>query len=195
MSSWRCIQKFRDRNGVIKSYLIVNLSDPNRCLTLDSNSLKEMIRKGKISVDNLTLTKDNRLFERGVIQESLDKKNSNIKATPDLVKRSAPSQEITNKVYNELYAEKEKQEAIIKRKKSFRKTMNFMKEVGSIMFTGKTLEEREKEKARYNRQVSWEHNYREPNEYFGTASEYGGSAGEYSGGDAEFGDRDGGDYD
>ena len=58
----KCIQKFRDKNNIIKGY---RLQD-ERGNTMDVNpyQLKIAIKQGKIDITNLILTSDNRLIDK-----------------------------------------------------------------------------------------------------------------------------------
>ena len=57
----KCIEKFRDKNGKIYGYRLVDLNGQTQDVTPDN--LKNAIRLGHIHVVNLTLTSDNRLMD------------------------------------------------------------------------------------------------------------------------------------
>ncbi len=60
-ASGTCIRKFRDRNNRIVGYSIKDRNGYVR--ELDSKTLKNLIRQKWVTVDNLTLTSDNRLVD------------------------------------------------------------------------------------------------------------------------------------
>ena len=64
MNKVKCIYKFRDNNGNIKGYKLQ--SDDGALYDVWANKLKEAIRDGRVCVENLTLTADNRLVDRNV---------------------------------------------------------------------------------------------------------------------------------
>lgn len=168
MVRFSCVEKYRDRNGNIVGYLLMNLACNELKRQVRADELKKLIKHGKIEVINLTLTSDNRLVDKGNIRENNKINNNNWfydqYRDPIIHGNAQTYQEGTSRVTDE-YTRKQNE---TKRKQSFNKTMNFMKDIGSILFTGKTLEEREKEKARYkNNKVSWEHNHHEYDEFTG----------------------------
>ena len=62
MVKCECVQKNRDNNGKIVSYVIVDKT--GKGLQLTSDRLKEMIFCGQLDVINLTLTSDGRLVDK-----------------------------------------------------------------------------------------------------------------------------------
>lgn len=179
----RCIEKYRNNNGVILGYLLI---DVNTCQTaqVESNELKKLIKSGRIKVENLTLTRDGRLVESGNIKTGLSPNKNvlhrqNIENNKQLhiygVRPQAQAQQTQQMQESKTHEQLKAQE---KRKKTFNKTIDFMKDVGCILFMGKTLDEHREEKVRRgNRRTSWEDNHHELNEYFDTGGEFGGCSG------------------
>lgn len=75
MITCTCIDKFKDKNNKIILYRILyRLADSNKCsIDIMPEELKRRIISGEINVDNLILTKDNRLISK-------DKASTNNKA-------------------------------------------------------------------------------------------------------------------
>lgn len=63
MLECKCIQKYKDKKGVIEGY---DIAYGNSTRTMTANELKAMIKNNKIRVLNLTLTKDGRLIDKKV---------------------------------------------------------------------------------------------------------------------------------
>lgn len=57
----KCVQKLRDKNGVIKVYKLQDNKGVIKEMTPDK--LKELIKDKKLVVSNLTLTSNNRLVD------------------------------------------------------------------------------------------------------------------------------------
>ena len=75
-----CIRKYRDNNGNIRGYVLEDKHGTTQ--EMDSNTLKAAIRNKVIEVDNLTLTSDNRLINKG--QENLYKGHSKVRGYSEL---------------------------------------------------------------------------------------------------------------
>lgn len=58
----KCIEKFRDKQGRIYGYRLIDLNGKTQDVTPDN--LKNAIKTGKINIVNLTLTSDNRLIDK-----------------------------------------------------------------------------------------------------------------------------------
>ena len=61
-SQVRCTQKFKDKQGRILGYELIDLESGQYDL-VQANELKQAIKAGLIRVTNLTLTSDNRLVD------------------------------------------------------------------------------------------------------------------------------------
>lgn len=57
-----CIDKLRDRKGKINGYVLQDIYGEK--ITLDSNVIKNYIKNGHMEINNLQLSKDNRLIDR-----------------------------------------------------------------------------------------------------------------------------------
>ena len=68
MIQLKCIRKFKDKSGRIHGYRLVDINGVVQDIT--PNNLKDVIKSGKVTVVNLTLTSDNRLIDKK--QESID---------------------------------------------------------------------------------------------------------------------------
>lgn len=71
----KCIQKFRDNKGGIRSYRLQDLNGNIR--DVPSDDLKKAIKKKQIHVVNLTLTSDNRLISKTEHVEPAKRGNDN----------------------------------------------------------------------------------------------------------------------
>lgn len=65
-----CVEKIRDYNGKITHYLLMDNNGVKK--SIDANTLKCSINAGEISVDNLTLTSDNRLVSKTCLDRLSD---------------------------------------------------------------------------------------------------------------------------
>ena len=182
----RCIEKYRDKNGNIIGYLLMDINT-YQTTQISSKELKNLIKRGKVKIENLTLTSDGRLIENNHIkigssptENTLHKQNiSNNKQLSINGVRQVQHQAETQQNKGQLTTEQIKAQE--KRKKAFNKTMDFMKDIGCIMFMGKTLDQHREEKARRsNNGLSWEDNYHELNEHFDAGGEFGDIGGEFN---------------
>ena len=81
MIAAKCIQKYRNNQGKIYGYRII---DGNMCpLDIETDKLKAAIRNKEIDVINLTLTSDNRLIDSSERKSTSISKSHNKKSTLD----------------------------------------------------------------------------------------------------------------
>lgn len=64
-----CTQKFRDKHNVIKGYRLVDTE--GKIKDVKSEALKQAIKDKKIEVVNLTLTSDDRLMYKEIVEEEM----------------------------------------------------------------------------------------------------------------------------
>lgn len=93
----RCIQKIRDKNGVVQEYEVADFNQEHRIVSKEV--LKAAIESGQLSVVNLRLTKDGKLVNRSTEAEAqlmakltrneITQADINAKANADLLGLSA----------------------------------------------------------------------------------------------------------
>lgn len=171
-----CLEKYRNRNGIIIGYLLLDESS-GRTTQIEASVLKNMIKNNNLKVSNLKLTSDDRVIDSGLNMP---------RETETAMTYSRKFDERFFQQLNSVENNNIKQE----RKNKLNRVFSIMSNIGSIAFTGKTSAERKAENLKYkrNNQVSWEHNYNEARGEFGYHSyDDEGATGD------EFGD-DGGDF-
>lgn len=60
---YTCIDKIRNKKGVIQLYHLVNVDNTRDSIVLPSNKLKNLMLLDGIHINNLKLTSDNRIVD------------------------------------------------------------------------------------------------------------------------------------
>ena len=68
MKAYKCLYKIRDKNNIIKSYILLDL-DTNSKTEVKAQQLKQAMISNKVNITNLKLTIDNKLIDKEEIRE------------------------------------------------------------------------------------------------------------------------------
>lgn len=86
MTTWVCVNRQRDRSGVITGYTLQN-TETMRTVFEQSDNVKIVLQKGKDKIINLKLTSDDRLIlVKPEFQDAVDKTNKQYKSDINITK-------------------------------------------------------------------------------------------------------------